>query len=74
MARIEVLSRQDVFSPDPQRGGKLDKLVIYRVETDPTRTFFVTIPAETWTEPAETAVIKKAEGERVLSKPRTFEI
>ncbi|MGH7375874.1 MAG: hypothetical protein ACREKK_00460 [Candidatus Methylomirabilales bacterium] len=74
MAKIEVISRQDVFSPNPQRVGRLDKLVVYRVDTDPTRTFFVTIPAEEFTEAKEMEEIRKAERERVLTKPRTFEL
>ncbi len=71
---IEVLSRRDVFSPDPQRVGKLDVLVVYRVDVDPTQSFFVTLPKEAWSEPAEQEAITKAESGRRMVQPRKFTI
>lgn len=74
MAKIEVVSRRAVFSASPARVGKQDRLIIYRVDGDPLATFFVTVPDETWSEALEEQEIRKAELDRKLPAPRTFNI
>ena len=69
---IEVLRRRDVLSRDPARAGRLDRLIVYRVNADPTQVFVVELPAESWSEKAEQDAIAKAERDRRLTAPRRF--
>lgn len=74
MAKIEVLSRRRIFSPDPTRVNKFDVVVLYRVASDPTQTFFVTIPEEDISDARIQTEIRKAEAARLPAAPLTFDI
>jgi hypothetical protein len=74
MAKIEVLSRRRIFSPVPTRVGKSDVVVLYRVNGDPTQTFFVTVPEEELSDARIQTEIRKAEAERLPTAPQSFDI
>ncbi len=71
MATASIVSIEKSFSADPLRQGKIDRVVLYRTEKDQI-TRFVVVPDETFTLPLAEAAIRKAEAERVMSQPHTF--
>ncbi len=72
MATIEIIGSEKAFSADPNRQGKVDRVVVYRGEDGLTR--FVTVPDETYSIEAAQAAIRKFEGERRLATPVRFTI
>lgn len=74
MAEIEILGRRDVLSRDPQRVGRTDRLILYRVDGQPQQSYWVTVPLEQWSDKAETEAIAKAERERKAGTLRKFTI
>ncbi len=74
MAQVTILGTEKVFSRDPQRQGATDRLILYRTDADPARTLFVTMPDESYSEAAAQAAIRKAESERRLATPVTFQL
>lgn len=54
--QFTVLDVRDLPSPDPERLGKWDKLVVY--ELDPTHRYTIRVPAESFTEEALVAAVK----------------
>ena len=72
MATAEIIGSEKAFSADPGRQGKIDRVVIYRMEDGISR--FVTIPDETYTMAAAQEAIRKFETERRLAAPAKFTV
>ncbi len=70
MSTAEIIGSEKVFSQDPTRQGKVDRVVVYRGDDQITR--FVTIPDETYSLQAAETAIKRFESERRLATPHKF--
>ena len=70
MAKVDVLGTERVFSAEPGRQGKMDRLVTYKTEDGTVR--YVTVPDETYTLAAAENAIRAAETERTRAKPHTL--
>ena len=73
MPSIEIIGSEKVFSADPVRQGKVDRVVLYRSDVDQV-TRWVTVPDETYSVAAAQEAIRKFEGERRLATPIKFTI
>ncbi len=76
---IEVLARREIPSPEESRVGKMDRVIVYRRDSDPRQTFHVRVPLEqvadrarTEQERIEKEAIQQAEDERTSSPPTRF--
>jgi len=72
MATIEIIGTEKTFSADPNRQGKVDRVVVYRGEDQMTR--FVTVPDETYSLATAQEAIRKFEAERRPVTPIRFTI
>jgi len=71
MAQASIVGMDKTFSQDPNRQGKVDRIVLYRTDKDAI-TRWVTIPEETFTIDKAQEAIRKFEAERNLANPITF--
>ncbi len=71
MAQASIVGMDKTFSQDPNRQGKVDRIVLYRTDKDAI-TRWVTIPDETFTIDKAQEAIRKFEAERNLANPITF--
>jgi len=71
MAQASIVGIDKQFSADPNRQGKVDRIVLYRTDKDAI-TRWVTIPEETFTIDKAQEAIRKQEAERNLAAPITF--
>ncbi len=71
MAQASIVGMDKTFSQDPNRQGKVDRIVLYRTDKDAI-TRWVTIPEETFTIDRAQEAIRKFEAERNLANPITF--
>jgi hypothetical protein len=72
MAQAAIVSSEKTFSTDPARQGKVDRIVVYKTDKDALN-HFVIIPDETYSLQNAEAAIRKAEAERVMQTPHTFQ-
>ena len=73
MAEVHIIGMEKTFSQEPARQGKVDRVVLYRVDTDPV-TRFVTVPDEGFTVDAAQRAIRDFEAQRRLATPIRFTI
>ena len=69
-AKFTVLDVRDLPSPNPERIGKWDKLVVY--ELDPTHRYTLRVPAESFDKEALVAAVKADIQERSLWVNQSF--
>lgn len=69
---IEIIEAVDIFSADPGRIGKRDRLVTYTV--DKRRTYMITLPAEEATEDRIIEEVRKVEEARGKLIGKKFEV
>lgn len=74
MAKVLIVSRQDVFSREPTKVGQKERVTVWRFVDDPLSSFTVTLPVEGWTEAKEEAAVKAAATQVRLAKPKEIDV
>lgn len=70
--KFTVLDVRELPSPNPERIGKWDKLVVY--ELDPTHRYTIRVPAETFSKETLIAAVKADMEERSLWVNQSFQL
>lgn len=74
MASAEIIGTEKAFSQAKDRQGKVDRIVLYRTDSDPARTLWVVVPEETYSPETVQAAIRRNELERRPAAPVKFQL
>ncbi len=74
--KVTITGSAKVFSAEPTRQGKVDRLVTYKTDdpADVGKPLFVTVPDETATDATIQAAIRDEERRRRAATPQSFEV